>query len=63
MNVEQLIDLTDKAERTGQVDAFNPLRPWCECFTYACAQAIQREADPHKAAGLISEWLECQMAE
>ena len=61
LNVEGLIDEIDRAEREGEIDAFNSHRPWCEALQYAIVYAVENTDEVHTAANLVSEWLELQM--
>lgn len=61
LNVERLTDEVDNAVNTGQIDMFNPHRPWCEALRYAIMYAVENTDEVHTAADLVSEWLELQM--
>lgn len=61
LNVELLTDEVDNAVRTGQIDVFNPHRPWCEALRYAITYAVENTDEAWVAANLVSEWLELQM--
>ena len=56
--VEHLIDEVDRAQREGEVDSFNPFRPWGEATQHAIVYAIQNTADEYVAAAMICDWLE-----
>lgn len=50
-----------RAEHAGEIDAFNPHRPWGEAFRYAVEHACRTYETPEERSLVLSQWLESMM--